>query len=76
VDFDPAGRGRAASQSNGPKRPTRRKDGATDAVGMGPHAKERRGVTASRGRRRAVRDGENRSPVNPTAIPRLWSSSV
>jgi hypothetical protein len=31
---------------------------------------------ASGGRRRAVRGGENQSPVNPTAVPRRWSGSV
>jgi hypothetical protein len=44
-------------------------------VGAGPRAKERRGETAPGGRRRAVRGEENRSPVNPTAVPRRWSSS-
>jgi hypothetical protein len=28
------------------------------------------------GRRRAVRGGENRSLVNPTAVPRRWSGST
>jgi hypothetical protein len=74
-DFGPAGRGRAAPRQNRPRRPTRRGDGAADAVGVGPRARERRGVTASVGRR-AVFGGENRSPVNPTAVPRQWSGSV
>jgi hypothetical protein len=42
-DFGPAGRGRAASWPNGPRRPTRRGDGAMDAVGVGPRTRERRG---------------------------------
>jgi hypothetical protein len=39
------------------------------------HARERGGVTALGGGRFA-RGGENRSPVNPTVVPRRWSSSV
>jgi hypothetical protein len=50
-------------------------DGAADAVGAVPHARERRGEMASGGRRRAVHGGESRSPVNPTAVPRRWSGS-
>jgi hypothetical protein len=43
--------------------------------GRGPTRQREEGVTASGGRRRAVRGGENRSPVNPTAVPRRRSSS-
>jgi hypothetical protein len=39
------------------------------------HAPERGLGTASGRRRRAVRGVENRLPVNPTAVPRWWSSS-
>jgi hypothetical protein len=40
-----------------PSRPTRSRDGAADAVGAGPRAKERKGETASGGRGGAVRGG-------------------
>jgi hypothetical protein len=46
-----------------------------NAVGAGPRVRERRGVTASGGRK-AVCGGENRSPVNPTTVPRRWSGSA
>jgi hypothetical protein len=42
-DFGPVGRGRAASWSNGPRRPPRSGDDAADAVGAGPRAREGKG---------------------------------
>jgi hypothetical protein len=48
-DFGPAERGRAAPRQNGPRRPTRRGDGAADAVGACPRARERRGLSHQRG---------------------------
>jgi hypothetical protein len=42
-DFGPAERGRTAPRQNGPRQPMRRGDGAADAVGAGPRARERRG---------------------------------
>jgi hypothetical protein len=39
------------------------------------HAPERGGGDGVWGRRRAVHGGENRSPVNPTAVPHRWSGS-
>ena len=74
-DFGPVGRGRAASWPIGPRRPTRSRDGAADAVGVGPRAREGKG-RRRQGERRAVRAGENRSPVNPTAVPRRWPGST
>jgi hypothetical protein len=40
------------------------------------HAPERGGGNGVRGRRRVVRGGENRSPVNPMAVPYRWSGFV
>jgi hypothetical protein len=42
-------------------------------VGAGPRARERKWETVSGGRRGRSAAGENRSPVNPTAVPRRWS---
>jgi hypothetical protein len=41
-DFGPDERGRVAPRQNGPRRPTRRGDGAADTVGAGPRDRERR----------------------------------
>jgi hypothetical protein len=52
------------------------RDGATDVVGAGPRAREgegRRRQGGGGGERSAA--GENRSPVNPTVVPRRWSGS-
>jgi hypothetical protein len=46
-----------------------------DAVGVGPRAREGRGDgVRGEGVGRSVA-GENRSPVNPTTVPRRWSGS-
>jgi hypothetical protein len=54
-DFGPAGC--AASWPIGPRRPTRSGDGAADAVGAGPSAREGKGRQRQGGRSRAVRSG-------------------
>ena len=47
--FGPDERWRVAPRQNGPRRPTRRGDGAADTVGAGPRARERRGVRRQEG---------------------------
>jgi hypothetical protein len=74
-DFGLVGRGRVASRPNGPIRPTRSGDGAADAVGTGPRAREGEGRRRQGGGGERSAAGENRSPVNPTAVPRRWSGS-
>jgi hypothetical protein len=75
-DFGLVGRGRAASRPNGPSWPTRSGGRRGGRRGRGTTRQRGRGETASRGEggeRSAV--GENRSPVNPMAVPRRWSGS-
>jgi hypothetical protein len=55
-DFGPTERGRAAPRPNGPRRPTRRGAARTNAVSVGPRAREGEGLTASGG---LTGEGEN-----------------
>jgi hypothetical protein len=50
-------------------------DGATDTVGVGPRAREGEGRRRQGGGGERSAAGENRSPVNPTTVPRRWSGS-
>jgi hypothetical protein len=51
------------------------RDSASDVVGTGPRAREGRGRRRQgRGGGRSIA-GENRSRVNPMAVPRRWSGS-
>jgi hypothetical protein len=59
----------------GPYSPRGAGDGAADAVGVGPHAREGEGRRRQGGGGERSAAGENRSPVNPTAVPRRWSGS-
>jgi hypothetical protein len=76
-DFGLVGRrrGRAASRPNGPSRPTRSGGRRGRHHGHGPMLQKGRGETASGGGGDQSAAGENRSPVNPTAVPRRWSGS-
>jgi hypothetical protein len=74
--FGPAGaRACAAAQASSPAGPRERGMVRGRRRGRGPTRQREEGVTASGGRR-AVHGGENRSPVNPTAVPRRWSGSM
>jgi hypothetical protein len=63
-------RGRAAQSA------TEEGNGAGTAPWARGHAPERGGGNGVRWGRRAVHDGENWSPVNPTVVPRRWSGSA
>jgi hypothetical protein len=46
-----------------------------DAMGAGPRVREGEGRRRQGGGGERSAAGENRSPVNPTAVPRRWSGS-
>jgi hypothetical protein len=59
----------------GPVGPRGAGDGTADAVGAGPRAREGEGRRCQGGGGERSAAGENRSPVNPTVVPRRWSGS-